>query len=121
MTDLTVKLADLATNKEPVSLSDQQMSIMSEITEALKDTLESVLFEPNNNHTRNFVQETMAVVLADMFSYGDLTGFIVRCNDTNNTQHTIRDNALIVDIDAQPKRFPNHIHMNVCLTNEGFN
>lgn len=68
--------------------------IMNKIGNEVKD---AVLFEPNNDRTRDIVKLTAKNILEHCRQNRIIYDYMVICDNSNNTQELINDNILAID------------------------
>ncbi|MEU0885670.1 phage tail sheath C-terminal domain-containing protein [Lentzea sp. NPDC005914] len=78
------------------------------IEESIRRGTQWVVFEPNNPDLWARVRRTVSAFLHQLWMQGALVGatpeqaFFIACNDSNNTQASIDDGKLIVDVGIAP-------------------
>ena len=89
------------------------------IEEAIKVAARSVLFEFNDEFTRNNFKAMVNPYLRDVQARRGITDFIVVCDDTNNTGQVIDNNEFRADIFVKPARSINFITLTFIATRTG--
>ena len=89
------------------------------IEEAIKVAARSVLFEFNDEFTRNNFKAMVNPYLRDVQARRGITDFIVVCDETNNTGQVIDNNEFRADIFVKPARSINFITLTFIATRTG--
>jgi hypothetical protein len=77
------------------------------------------LFEPNDQQTRTSIARQIEGALHDVLSKRGVYDFLVICDSSNNTQSTIANQQLYVDIAIEPMRDVEFIYIPIALYNPG--
>jgi hypothetical protein len=89
------------------------------VEQALQRTAESVLFEINDDLTRaNFVN-IVEPYLRDVEAKRGLYGYLVICDETNNTPEVIDNNEFRADIFLKPTKSINYVQLTFIATRTG--
>ena len=88
---------------------------------AISRSARDVLFEFNDQLTRNNFINTIEPFLRDVKSKRGIFDFLVVCDDRNNTPSVIDSNEFIADIYIKPSRSINFIGLNFIATKTGVN
>ena len=89
------------------------------IEEAVKVASRSVLFEFNDEFTRDNFKAMVNPYLRDVQARRGITDFIVVCDETNNTGQVIDNNEFRADIYVKPARAINFITLTFIATRTG--
>lgn len=89
------------------------------IEEAIKVAARSVLFEFNDEFTRNNFKAMVNPYLRDVQARRGISDFIVVCDETNNTGQVIDNNEFRADIFVKPARSINFITLTFIATRTG--
>jgi len=95
------------------------------IEKVMAVSLQSFVFEPNNQFTRFRITAMLETFLDTLSSAGAFQtelgdkGYLVVCNDTNNTPAIIDDNELVVNVFVKPSKAAEFIQLNVIVTSTG--
>ena len=89
------------------------------IEEAIKVAARSVLFEFNDEFTRNNFKAMVNPYLRDVQARRGITDFVVVCDETNNTGQVIDNNEFRADIFVKPARSINFITLTFIATRTG--
>jgi len=89
------------------------------IEEAIKVAARSVLFEFNDEFTRNNFKAMVNPYLRDVQARRGITDFIVVCDETNNTGQVIDNNEFRADVFVKPARSINFITLTFIATRTG--
>lgn len=81
--------------------------------------LKPLLFEPNDEQTRNSAQTITSQFLGDLLGLRALDDFAVRCDLTNNTPTRIDRNELWIDIAIIPLKAVEFIYVPIRIANTG--
>ena len=85
----------------------------------IEPTLQSFLFELNNDRTRSRITSIVSSFLNGVQGAGGLTGYTVVCDTSNNTPDVIDNNQLFCDIYVQPTRVIEFITLRTIITRTG--
>ena len=77
------------------------------------------LFEPNDQGTRTSIARQIEGALHDVLSKRGLYDFLVICDTSNNTQSTIANQQLYVDVAIEPMRDVEFIYIPIAIYNPG--
>ena len=89
------------------------------IEEACKVAARSILFEFNDEFTRDQFKAMVNPYLRDVQSRRGMTDFLVVCDETNNTGQVIDNNEFRADIYVKPARSINFITLTFIATRTG--
>ena len=89
------------------------------IEEACKIAARSVLFEFNDQFTRDNFRAMIEPYLRDIQGRRGITDFLVVCDDTNNTAQVIDNNEFRADVYVKPARSINFITLTFIATRTG--
>lgn len=81
--------------------------------------LKPLLFEPNDEETRNTAQTITSRFLGDLLGLRALDDFAVRCDLTNNTPERIDRNELWIDVAFIPLKAVEFIYVPIRIANTG--
>jgi len=84
----------------------------------VKDIMKFFVFEPNTKFTRDRVLATLNPFFINIQANGGLYDFLVVCDERNNSDATIEDNTLVVDIYLKPTRTAEFILVNFYATRQ---
>jgi hypothetical protein len=84
----------------------------------VKDIMKFFVFEPNTKFTRDRVLATLNPFFINIQANGGLYDFLVVCDERNNSDTTIEDNTLVVDIYLKPTRTAEFILVNFYATRQ---
>lgn len=87
----------------------------------ITNTLDSYLFEFNDEFTRNEIFYTLDPYLESIEARRGVYGYTIVCDDTNNTPQVIDNNQLNVDIYIQPARAAEFIRYQAIVTRTNAN
>ena len=79
----------------------------------------SSVMEFNDSYTRNAIVATIKPYLAQVQAGRGIQGYLVVCDESNNTAQVIANNQLVVDIFVQPTYVAEFIRLN--FINSGTN
>ena len=89
----------------------------------IRARLESIgkqfLFEPNDQITRNEIQNAISGLMNDLIAKRGIYDYLVVCDLTNNTPARIDANELYVDIAIEPVKAVEFIYIPLRLKNTG--
>ena len=85
---------------------------------SVKNIMKFFVFEPNTKFTRDRVLATLNPFFIDIQSNDGLYDFLVVCDERNNSDTTIEDNTLVVDIYLKPTRTAEFILVNFYATRQ---
>jgi hypothetical protein len=77
------------------------------------------LFEPNDQVTRSSIARVIEGALNNVLSLRGLYDFLVICDTSNNTSHTIANQQLYVDVAIEPLRDVEFIYIPIAIYNPG--
>ena len=80
---------------------------------------ESILFEPNNEITRNSFKRPADSFLATIQDQGGITEFAIVVDDSNNPPEDVQENRLNIDVFVKPTLTVEFITINVIITAQG--
>jgi hypothetical protein len=83
------------------------------------DFLKPLLFEPNDDQTRNSAQTLVSRFLGDLLGNRALEDFAVRCDLTNNTPARIDRNELWIDVAIIPLKAVEFIYVPIRIASTG--
>jgi hypothetical protein len=89
------------------------------VEQALEGAANSQLFQLNDSITRSNFVNIVAPYLRDVEAKRGLTGFLVVCDDTNNTPDIIDNNEFRADIYLKPTKSINYITLTFVATRTG--
>lgn len=89
------------------------------IEKALERTSESVLFEINDEITRSNFVNIVEPYLRDVEAKRGLYGFLVKCDESNNTPDIIDNNEFRADIFLKPTKSINYVTLTFVATRTG--
>ena len=89
------------------------------VEQALENAANSQLFELNDELTRANFRNIVEPYLRDVEAKGGLFGFLVVCDETNNTPDIIDNNEFRADIFLKPARSINYITLTFVATRTG--
>ena len=89
------------------------------VEQALENAANSQLFELNDELTRANFRNIVEPYLRDVQAKGGLFGFLVVCDETNNTPDIIDNNEFRADIFLKPARSINYITLTFVATRTG--
>lgn len=89
------------------------------VEQALKRTSEAVLFEINDEITRSNFVNIVEPYLRDVEARRGLYGFLVRCDESNNTPDIIDNNEFRADIYLKPTKSINYVQLTFVATRTG--
>ena len=89
------------------------------VEQALEGAANAQLFQLNDSTTRSNFVNTVAPFLRDVEAKRGLTGFLVVCDDTNNTSDTIDNNEFRADIYLKPTKSINYVTLTFVATRTG--
>lgn len=84
----------------------------------VKDIMKFFVFEPNTKFTRDRVLATLNPFFINIQANGGLYDFLVVCDERNNSDTSIEDNTLVVDIYLKPTRTAEFILVNFYATRQ---
>jgi len=85
----------------------------------LQDIGDAFLFEPNDQITRNEIQNTITSLMIDLVNKRGIYDYLVVCDLTNNTPARIDANELWVDIAIEPVKAVEFIYIPMRIKNTG--
>jgi hypothetical protein len=80
---------------------------------------ESILFEPNNDVTRNSFKRPASSFLQTIQDQGGITEFAIVVDDSNNPPESVQENRLNIDVFIKPTLTAEFITINVVITAQG--
>ena len=89
------------------------------IEEACKAAARSILFEFNDDFTRENFKSMIDPYLRDIVSRRGITDFLVVCDSTNNTPQVVDANEFRADVYVKPARSINFITLTFVATRTG--
>lgn len=95
----------------------RRMLIFVEIQ--LVQIAESILFEPNNEITRNSFKRPAVSFLQTIQDQGGISEFAVVVDDSNNPPESVQENRLNIDVFIKPTLTAEFITINVVITAQG--
>jgi len=95
--------------------------VINRIKRDLADTIDSFLFEMNNDQTRRSVKKAFEAVLNQYIDSGALYDWCVVCGDTNNPPSIINEGKLQVEAAVKFNCSAEFYYLNVCLSRLGTN
>jgi hypothetical protein len=85
----------------------------------LQDIGDAFLFEPNDQITRNEIQNTVTSLMIDLVNKRGIYDYLVVCDLTNNTPARIDANELWIDIAIEPVKAVEFIYIPMRIKNTG--
>lgn len=105
----TLQRADTALDRVNVRM------LLIYLKKQLIPLLRNFLFEPNDQFLRSQVRSACNITLGDVAGRRGVTGFLVVCDDSNNTPIRVDRNELWVDIYIKPTRAAEYISLNLVV------
>jgi phage tail sheath protein FI len=85
----------------------------------LQEIGNAFLFEPNDQITRNEIQNSITSLMIDLVNKRGIYDYLVVCDLTNNTPARIDANELWVDIAIEPVKAVEFIYIPMRIKNTG--
>ena len=89
------------------------------VEQALERTAETVLFELNDEITRANFRNIVEPFLRDIQSKRGLYGYLIKCDESNNTPDIIDNNEFRADIFLKPAKSINYVSLTFVATRTG--
>jgi hypothetical protein len=89
------------------------------VEQQLVQIAESILFEPNNDVTRNSFKRPANSFLSTIQDQGGITEFAIVVDDSNNPPESVQENRLNIDVFIKPTLTAEFITINVVITAQG--
>jgi hypothetical protein len=87
-------------------------NLYSYIARNVKSIINEFKFELNSSENREIITRNINNLMEDVLLNNGISSYNVICNDINNTDSTIAENRLIVDISFKPIQSPSIISLN---------
>ena len=89
------------------------------VEQALQRTAETVLFELNDEITRANFRNIVEPYLRDIQAKRGLYGYLIKCDESNNTPDIIDNNEFRADIFLKPAKSINYVTLTFVATRTG--